>query len=91
MYNITYFFKTATPGRNSWNNCIVEAANTDEALVKFAKLATKFVLANLFEMDISIQGHDYVGRVDGTWVAVHEPDLYRRIAEFINSYKKETV
>ena len=52
---INYIFNSAdTPrtGRRAWNDCTVDAATPADALDKFRKLTTAFVLANLVSLEL---------------------------------------
>lgn len=53
MYlKFTYTFKNAD-GRRSWNDCRVEAINTEDGLAKFEKLMTVFVLRRLVKLELA--------------------------------------
>jgi hypothetical protein len=89
MYKITYFFKTATPGKNSFNDTLgIPADSVEDALRQWEKTATKFVLENLVYVEICMLGRDAYGRFTGNWYTIKHNTAQLSIAAFIDKHKK---
>ena len=87
IYKITYYFSTATPNKNSFNDVTVKADNVEDALIQWEKYATKFVLENLVYVECTVLGYDAYGHHNNIWHVVKTTAAQKAIETFIAKHK----